>query len=141
MWALNPESLQIRRKENMWIADWPETEAYEIGPSSISWIMWHVMYWWKSALDYNFEEGKLQREEVVWPGSVEAARDIIVKLHEQWIQKVEAMSDEELASNEHAHWPFEGESFMDIALWLNVELTKNAAEIGNGRFLYAVSAH
>lgn len=37
------------------------------------------------------------------------------------------------------NWKYErrDRSFADIALWLNGELMKNAAEIGYGRFLYA----
>jgi NADPH-dependent 2,4-dienoyl-CoA reductase/sulfur reductase-like enzyme len=31
--------------------------------------------------------------------------------------------------------------FGDVVAWVNVELTKNAAEIGYARFLYAVGAY
>ena len=34
-----------------------------------------------------------------------------------------------------ARWPFEGRSLADVFAWTNVELTKNAAEIGYVRFL------
>lgn len=32
---------------------------------------------------------------------------------------------------------FEGKSMDSLALWVNMEFMKNAAEIGAGRFLYA----
>jgi hypothetical protein len=35
---------------------------------------------------------------------------------------------------------FQDRPFGDVIAWVNVELTKNAAEIGYARFLYAVSA-
>jgi len=38
------------------------------------------------------------------------------------------------------HWPFQDRPFGDVVAWVNVELTKNAAEIGYARFLYAVRA-
>ena len=34
----------------------------------------------------------------------------------------------------------DGRTNRDVVAWVNVELTKNAAEIGYARFLYAVSA-
>jgi|InofroStandDraft_1065614.scaffolds.fasta_scaffold82034_2 hypothetical protein len=37
MWCSAPNGLQIRKTENAWTADWPETEAYTIGPPSIAW--------------------------------------------------------------------------------------------------------
>jgi len=36
-------------------------------------------------------------------------------------------------------WPFREGSFGDVVAWVNVELTKNAAEIGYARFLFAVA--
>lgn len=43
----------------------------------------------------------------------------------------------ELCSSEPCRWPFEGKSMDSLALWVNMEFMKNAAEIGAGRFLYA----
>ena len=42
--------------------------------------------------------------------------------------------------SERTRWPFQGRPFGDVVAWANVELTKNAAEIGYARFLYAVRA-
>lgn len=139
MWSLSPSSLKIREKDGAWIIDWPETESYDIGPTSIAWTLWHIMYWWSTALDFNFSEGTLKKEDVVWPGSVERAKEKILLLHDKWVEKINNMSDEDMISEEYACWPFAGKSFIDIALWLNVELMKNAAEIGSGRFLFAAS--
>lgn len=61
----------------------------------------------------------------------------IRSLHDQWAARLSEMADEDFRSAKHAKWPFEGRSFVDIALWLNGELMKNVAEIGYGRFLYA----
>ena len=48
------------------------------------------------------------------------------------------MTLEELRSETHTRWPFQQRPFGDVLAWVNVELTKNAAEIGYARFLYAV---
>ena len=46
----------------------------------------------------------------------------------------------DLQSTERPRWPFCDRPFGDVVAWVNVELTKNAAEIGYARFLYAVNA-
>ena len=118
-------------------ADWPETEAYAIGPASIAWIMWHIMYWWKNVLSASKNSGIMAKEDVVWPGSAALAIREIQKCHEEWIALIGSLSDEDLRSTELCKWPFEGQSLYALALWLHVEFMKNTAEIGSARFLYA----
>lgn len=50
LWTFSPMGLQIRRQDDGWSIDWPEIESYEIGPSSIAWIMWHIIYYIGGAL-------------------------------------------------------------------------------------------
>lgn len=137
LWAFSPESLQVRRQDDEWCTDWPESESYDIGPSSIAWIMWHIIYWWTTALDYNFGNGTLKKEDILWPGSVEEAKAKIELLHDEWVSKLNELSDTDYQSRQHSKWPFTDRAFVDIALWLNGELMKNVSEIGCGRFLYA----
>jgi hypothetical protein len=54
--------------------------------------------------------------------------------------KLEQVTDDDLRSAERTRWPFQDGPFGDVIAWVNVELTKNAAEIGYARFLYAVRA-
>jgi len=53
---------------------------------------------------------------------------------------LEQITGKDLRSRQRTRWPFQDRPFGDVVAWLNVELTKNAAEIGYARFLYAVSA-
>jgi len=55
-----------------------------------------------------------------------------------WWSMVLDHSFEEFLSSERTRWPFVERPFHELAAWLNVELMKNAAEIGYCRFLYAV---
>ncbi len=137
LWAYSLTGLQVRKQEDGWYIDWPETESYEIGPSSIAWIMWHIIYWCSTALDYNFGEGTLKKEDIHWPGSVEKAKATISLLHDRWVSKLKELPDADDQLKQYAKWPLADRSFTDTALWLNAELIKNAAEIGYGRFLYA----
>jgi hypothetical protein len=50
----------------------------------------------------------------------------------------ERITDEDLRSTQRTRWPFQDRPFGDVIAWVNVEFTKNAAEIGYARFLYAV---
>lgn len=137
LWAFSPTGLQVRKQNDVWCIDWPESESYGIGPSSIAWIMWHIIYWWTTALDCNFGNGALKKEDILWPGSVEKAKTTIELLHDKWVSKLNDLSDADYQLKQYAKWPLVDRNFADIALWLNGELMKNAAEIGYGRFLYA----
>ncbi len=138
-WCKSKKGLNVHWTNEHWKVDWPETEEYSIGPSSIAWTLWHIQYWWKNALSANFENKVLQREDVAWSGSVEEAINEIRKCHNEWIKKLEELNELQYASSDFCKWPFENNSFTSIALWLNVEFMKNISEIGYGRFLYAAS--
>lgn len=137
LWSFTPTGLKVRKKDDEWCIDWPDSESYDIGPSSIAWVMWHIIYWWSTALDCNFGDGTLKKEEILWPGSIEKAKMTIKLLRDKWILKLNDLSDTDYKSKQYSKWPLEDRSFADIALWLNGELMKNVAEIGYGRFLYA----
>ena len=123
-----------------WRADWPEREGYDIGPPSIAWITWHINFWWSMTLDYSFGPGTLTREAVTWPGSADAVRARITGLKDQWLTALGRLGPDDLASSRLTRWPLQDRPFEEIVGWLNVELMKNAAEIGYARFLYGVRA-
>ena len=62
MWCKTNQGLQIRKVNGVWRADWPDTESYTIGPASISWIMWHIIYWWKKVLSASKEYKIITKE-------------------------------------------------------------------------------
>jgi hypothetical protein len=115
-----------------WIADWPEEEGYDTGPPSIAWITWHMIFWWSTVLDPS-----LKREHVSWPGSAEAVLARLKELHGAWQGLLASLSDSDLQSTARTKWPYRDRPFGDVVAWVNVELTKNAAELGYVRFLYA----
>jgi DinB family protein len=123
-----------------WRADWPDSESYDMGPPSIAWLTWHMGYWWSMALDHSFGERRLSRDDVHWPGSAESVRAWLTSLHDRWRLRLGTLTEADLESAEHAAWPYVERPLGDVLAWLNVELTKNAAEIGYARFLYAVRA-
>lgn len=136
LWRPAAVGLHVHQRDGVWRADWPEHEGYDLGPSSIAWITWHMLFWWSSVLDHNFGAATLSREHVLWPGSAEAVRARLVELQNAWRGKLESLGDAELEDTQRTRWPFQDRPFADVVGWLNVELAKNAAELGYARFLY-----
>jgi hypothetical protein len=125
-----------QRADGTWHGDWPEHEGYDLGPSSIAWLTWHTVFWWSMVLDHSFGGATLTRQDVLWPGDATAVTARIHELHDTWRERVARLTPEELASTQPTRWPFTGRPFGDVVAWVNVELTKCAAEIGYVRFLY-----
>lgn len=139
LWRPGRVGLHVRqRAEGDWHADWPEHEGYALGPSSIAWVTWHMGFWWSMVLDHSFGNAQLRREDVTWPGNADATREWIEGLSGRWRAALERIASDELRSTARTRWPFVDRPFGDVVAWVNVELTKNAAELGYARFLYAV---
>jgi hypothetical protein len=98
----------------------------------------HVGFWWSMALDHSFGDARLTRDDVSWPGTADGVREWLGGLADRWRTALERVTSDELRSTARTRWPFTSRPFADVAAWVNVELTKNAAEIGYARFLHAV---
>lgn len=122
-----------RRADGGWAADWPDHEGYDLGPPSIAWTSWHILFWWSMALDHNFGAATLAREDVAWPGDADGVRAAIAGLQVRWDAALESAH-----LDAPPRWPFTDRTLADVAAWANLELMKNAAEIGYARFLYGV---
>ena len=136
LWQPEPRGPHVRRDEgDAWIADWPPNEEYSAGPPSIAWIGWHMLYWWSMALDHNFGSATLVREEVGWPGDAEGMRIELTRLRDEWRGQLRSLGDSALQATGRVRWPFTERPLADLFAWANVELAKNAAEMGYARFL------
>ncbi|MFL5616356.1 MAG: DinB family protein [Gemmatimonadaceae bacterium] len=139
LWRPSDRGLHVRRgTDGRWRAEWPEHEGYGLGPPSIAWLTWHMIFWWSMVIDHSFGDGTLTREEIDWPGSAHGVRSRMGALEDMWRGHLAQLADADLASQARTRWPFTDRPFGDVVAWVNVELTKNAAEIGYARFLYAV---
>ena len=75
----------------------------------------------------------------MWPGTAEHVRDTVEKLRREWREQLDRLDDDDLRSTQRTRWPFRDRPFGDVVAWANIELMKNAAEIGYARFLFAAS--
>lgn len=141
LWRPAHQGLHVHQgADGRWRPDWPDHEGYHLGPPSIAWLTWHVGFWWSMVLNHSFGDGTVSRENVTWPGNADAVGEWLSRLQGEWRAAIEQITDDDLQSTQRTRWPFQGRPFGDVVAWVNVELTKNAAEIGYARFLYAVSA-
>lgn len=139
LWRPAARGLHVRqRTDGTWRADWPDHERYDLGPPSIAWLTWHLGFWWSMVLDHTYGNAVLTRDNVAWPGDADGVRRWIERLHGEWLEAIERATDADLRSTQPTRWPFQQRPFGDVIAWVNLELVKNAAEIGNVRFLYAV---
>jgi hypothetical protein len=140
LWRPAPKGLHVAQlPDGRWRADWPEHEGYDLGPPSIAWVTWHIGFWWSMVLNYSFGDETLTREDLFWSGTADGVREQLGRLEGEWRAVLEQITDDDLRSTERTRWPFQDRPFGDVVAWVNVELTKNAAEIGYARFLYAVT--
>lgn len=141
LWRPADTGLHVHRgRDDRWYGDWPEREGYDIGPPSIAWITWHLEFWWSMVLDHSFGAGTLARQGIAWPGGADELRNSLQALHAGWRARLTRLTDADLRSSANTRWPFKDRPFADVVAWANVELAKNAAEIGYVRFLYAARA-
>jgi hypothetical protein len=139
LWRPARSGLHVHRDaDGRWGADWPEHERYDLGPPSIAWTSWHIGFWWSMLFDQTFGEATLTREQVSWPGDADGVRAMIAQLQSRWRVTLEGLGDADLLASSLTRWPITDRPFADVAAWVNIELAKNAAEIGYTRFLFAV---
>lgn len=124
--------------DGSWRGEWPEHEGYDLGPPSIAWLVWHMGFWWSMAINHSFEDAKLDHSTIACPGSADEIRVWLKAFHQRWQSLVSNLSDDDMRSYERTKWPLQDRPFSDVVAWVNIELTKNASELGYARFLYAV---
>lgn len=140
MWQPLNSSLYIKKADGIWYAELPETESYGIGPPSIAWILWHITFWWEMVFNHSFGEGDLTKDDVEATADAEKIKAHLYELADGWEKKLSQLTEEEWTSRQHSSFPFNNEvEFHKLASWLNLELMKNASEIGYARFNYATS--
>jgi DinB superfamily len=124
-----------------WLADWEEPEPTPAPPSTIAWVTWHVGWWWTETLARTSGTLPPPRTEIGWPGSAADTVAWLRGLRERWFGVLDRLTEADLAAV--APYPWQDRPDRTVAHmigWVNAELMKNAAEIGQLRFLYAARA-
>jgi hypothetical protein len=81
------------------------------------------------------------RTEISWPGDGEKTIAWLRYLRTEWSAVLDGFGDADLDKTAPFPWTDEpGRTVADMVAWVNVELTKNTAEIGQLRLLRAARA-
>lgn len=134
-----------RRPDGTWAADWAVPEPEPVPALSIGWVMWHIGFWWSQAHTRCFGDPGAAAERLdwsaaaaatPWPGDVASAVAWLTECRERWTGALATLTDADLESTARTGWFADGGlSLGHVLAWANVELMKNAAEIGTLRHL------
>ncbi|MDX6744093.1 DinB family protein [Actinocorallia sp. A-T 12471] len=138
LWEPSPTSWTVRPDgAGGWAADWADTEPDPVPTPTIAWLMWHIDLWWTAALRECF--GVPGPEMPVWPGSATASAARLRALVAAWRTCLDGVADADLDTRSVTLFGL-AQPLSDALAWVTVELTKNVAEIGSLRLLYAAHA-
>lgn len=122
----------------VWLPDWAETEPDPIPVPTIAWITWHIGWWWSVTLDHVQDREVRDRVEIDWPGTGELTIEWLRGLRDEWLDVLDGLKEEDLDAV--APFPWQDDPEMTVAhmvAWVNSELMKNVAEVGQLRLLRA----
>lgn len=134
-WTVRPT------EDGAWVPDWADTEPDPVPVPTIGWVSWHIGWWWSVAIDHAQGRTPRERAEVTWPGDGRAAVEWLRGLHADWLAVLDGLTDPELDAR--AVYPVQEDPEYTLAhmvAWVNIELMKNVAEIGQLRMLRAAAS-
>jgi len=139
LWQPSPISWTVRRDAaGLWRPDFAEVEPDPVPTPTIGWLMWHIDWWWSSAVNQLRGRPPPAREHITWPGQGNAAITHLRQLSDNWRTLVAQLDDDDLHRPSSFPWhPDTGHTVTHTAMWVNVELTKNITEIGQLRLTRA----
>jgi hypothetical protein len=142
LWEPAPHCWTVRRTaEGTWVPDWAETEPDPVPVPTIGWLSWHIGWWWSVTQDHLEGRPPRSRTDATWPGPGKPTVEWLRDLRTQWLTTLADLTEPDLDATAPFPWPDDsGYTVADMLAWANVELMKNAAEIGQVRLLRAASA-
>ncbi|MER7697966.1 MULTISPECIES: DinB family protein [unclassified Streptomyces] len=142
LWQPTPLCWTVHRQaDGRWLPDWAETEPDPVPVPTIGWLSWHIDWWWSTAVAHALGQKPQDREDVAWPGDAESAVGRLRELREEWLRVLEGLGDGGLDAPAPFPWGRGTDhTVAHMAAWVNAELMKNVAEIGQLRMLRAASS-
>ncbi|MFF0739360.1 DinB family protein [Streptomyces sp. NPDC004111] len=124
-----------------WVPDWADAEPDPVPVPTAGWVSWHLGWWLSVATDHVHGRTPRAREEIVWPGTRDGAvADWLRGLRTDWLAGLDRLTDADLDRTAAFPWNDDpGRTVAHTVAWVNAELMKNVAEIGQLRLLRAAS--
>ncbi|MET8349515.1 MULTISPECIES: DinB family protein [unclassified Micromonospora] len=108
---------------------------YHLVPT-IGWITWHIGWWWTVAIDHLQGRPARERTEVNWPGDGDKTVAWLRDLRTEWLAVFDRLSETDLDGTAPFPWQDDPEhTVAHMIAWVNAELMKNVAEVGQLRLL------
>ncbi|GAB3644538.1 DinB family protein [Glycomyces tarimensis] len=119
-----------------WAPDWSDAELDPVPVPTIAWLCWHMGWWWSVAADHAHGRAPGEREDIAWTGPGQPTVDWLRGLREDWLAALDRLTETDLHATASFPWPSDaGLTVEHMIAWVNAELMKNAAEIGQLRLL------
>ncbi|GAB2754351.1 DinB family protein [Amycolatopsis magusensis] len=126
--------------EQTWVPDWSDGEPSPIPVPTLGWVTWHLGWWWSVTLDHVNGRTPREREEISWPGPGQPTIDWLRGLRDEWTAALARLTDADLDAPAPFPWPDDPEKTVaHMIAWVNAELMKNTAELGQLRLLRAAA--
>lgn len=133
-WTMHPAP------DDGWFPDFEETEPDPVPVPTIAWGSWHVGWWWTVTIDHCLGREPRDRTEIEWPGPGEPTIAWLRGLRDEWLDVLADLTDDSLDTTAPFPWHSEPEKTVaHMVSWVNAELMKNVAEIGQLRLLHVAS--
>ncbi|MFI2432835.1 DinB family protein [Streptomyces sp. NPDC018693] len=130
-WTLHPDA-----DGGGWVPDWADTEPDPVPVPTLGWVSWHLGWWLSVAADHVRGRTPRERADIRWPGPGAPAVAWLRDLREEWTSAVADLCDADLDRTAPFPWPDDpAHTVADLLAWVNAELMKNVAEIGQLRLL------
>ncbi|MBQ1119878.1 DinB family protein [Streptomyces sp. B15] len=123
-----------RADDGTWVPDWAESEPDPVPVPTIGWLSWHIGWWWSVTIDHAHGRRPRERADIIWPGAGKPAVEWLRGLRGDWLEALDRFTEADLDST--APFPWQNDPQHTVAhmvAWVNAELMKNAAEIGQLR--------
>lgn len=131
-WSPHPDAITVRlQSDGSWLGDWIEPPAGEPWSVSVAWLTWHLQLWLTQALAELSMSDVPTHTEVFWPGTASGVIHELDRLATNWTGVLQGVADLDLNRPTTFPWP-DPRPLHRLLSWVNMEMMKNAAEIGAG---------
>jgi hypothetical protein len=139
LWEPAPHSWTVHRTaDGTWVPDWAETEPDPVPVPTIAWVSWHIGWWWSVATDHLHGRPPRDRTDITWPGDGPSTVAWLRALRADWLTALDTLTAPDLDATAPFPWPTDPQyTVAHMIGWVNAELMKNVAEIGQVRLLRA----
>jgi hypothetical protein len=131
LWQPTTPCWSVTEVDGRYMPDWTDAEPSPAPLPSIAWLTWHIGWWWQSTIDSLAGLAPSAPMQTPWAGSAAEVRSQLYRLHANWLEFLDTVTEEQL--REMAPYPWRDVPTRFVAhtvAWVNAELMKNTAEIG-----------